>query len=111
MQPKTMGAVTEFQLKKRLTLSKPPYIVIEIFKKFIYTFNFVSLLFTAKMSMVSFAFGIIISNNSFTFYNVNKRIFIAMRFVRRRLHLPYFNFYNIAIVFFKFVMFQKTTFH
>jgi len=51
------------------------------------------------MSVVSLIFAIVVTYNPLDCYNVNKCIFITMRFIKRRIYLLHLNLNDIASIF------------
>jgi len=61
------------------------------------------------MSVVSLIFAIVVTYNPLDCYNVNKCIFITMRFIKRRIYLLHLNLNDIASIFSNFNMSYKFT--
>lgn len=50
------------------------------------------------MPVISFTFGIVITDDALTLHNINKGILIAVRFILRRIYPSHLNLYNVACV-------------
>lgn len=68
----------------------------------VYIFKFIQLLSVVIVSVVTFAFGVVIANYSFVIYDIDKRIFITMRLIAGWRHLSEFKLRDAAVIFYDF---------